>query len=51
MGAKWEVNAWVKAGFGYEYLEVYYGPSLWRALRAAARAKRAGAGCVKVEWR
>lgn len=52
MGWTWEVSAWVKPDpGGYTYEQVYAGESLVRALIAARRAKRAGAGCVKVEWR
>lgn len=51
MGARWEVSAWVRGAADYYYEQVYYGQSLPRALRAAVRAKRAGAGCVRVAWR
>ena len=52
MGWKWEVSAWVKPDQGgYTYEQVYAGPYLLGALRAARKAKKGGAGCVKVEWR
>lgn len=52
MGAKWEVSQWVKHDEGgYYYEQVYFDHSFWRAIHAAIKAKRAGAGCVKVEWR
>lgn len=53
MGWTWEVSAYVPdaspSGYGYE--QIYAGESAWRAIRAARAAKKAGAGCVKVEWR
>jgi hypothetical protein len=54
MGWTWEVRAFVKVKpdwGGYTYEQVYAGESLIRALTAARRAKRSGAGCVKIEWR
>lgn len=50
MGWTWEVNAWCGSGSGYEWVQVFAGESLVRALLAARKAKRT-AGCVKVEWR
>lgn len=52
MGCKWHISAWVKpdAG-GYTYVNVYQGDNPFAAFRAARKAKRSGAGCVKVEWR
>ena len=35
---------------GYAYEQVFYGNSLWRAVIAAVKAKRAGSGCVKVHY-
>ena len=57
MGSKYEVSAWVadepesttNVGYGWEY--VYGGDSLLRAILAAIASKRAGAGCVRLEWR
>jgi hypothetical protein len=52
MGWKWEVQQWVKQfPGGYDYEQVYAGQSLLAALRSACRAKRSGAGCVRLEWR
>lgn len=53
MGNRFEVYAYVPAATpeGYEYQQVHGGQRLLPALAAAYRAKRAGAGCVKVEWR
>lgn len=52
MGNTWEVHAWVKsAEGGYRYVETWRGQSLLGMIRAARKAKREGAGCVKVEWR
>ena len=51
MGWKWEVSAWVRAGSSYTYEQVYAGNSFVGAVRAAHKAKRGGAGCIKVEWR
>ena len=52
MGWKWEVSAWIKPDRGgYTYEQVYAGQSPLRALLAARKVKRDGAGCVKVEWR
>lgn len=62
MGWKWEVNAWVAgsadmtgttstSNVRYSFELVYAGESLVRALLAARKAKRGGAGMVKVEWR
>lgn len=56
MGGKWEVSEWTWAPdyLGerhYRYDSIYMGESLWRALWTMAKAKRRGAGCVKLEWR
>lgn len=51
MGCRWEVSVWQECEGGYAYRSVHQGQSLLRAAFAAFRAKRQGAGCVKVEWR
>ncbi|MEQ9418550.1 MAG: hypothetical protein RJQ08_13530 [Salinisphaeraceae bacterium] len=52
MGDTWVVLAWITDGNGgYRWHKCYRGESLLRAMAAAFTAKRAGAGCVKVEWR
>lgn len=51
MGWTWEVSAWTKGDGGYEYVTVYAGESLVRAVFAMCKAKRSGVGCVKLEWR
>lgn len=33
------------------YVEVYGGRSWFEAFKAARKAKREGAGCIKLEWR
>ncbi len=35
----------------WQYHEIYWGNSLGGALWAAYKAKRKGAGCVRLEWR
>lgn len=53
MGWPIYVLAWVKCPNDgkFYYQEVYGGKSWLAALRAAIKAKRSGAGCVKLEWR
>lgn len=51
MGNTWTVYAWDQGGQGWDYRMVHRGESALRAILAAVKAKRAGAGCVKVEWR
>ena len=54
MGHKWTVWAWVadnNVRGGYVWMDVWGGSSAVKAVWAAMRAKRSGAGCVKVEWR
>lgn len=52
MGYKFEVHAWVKPDRGGHTFEtVYGGGSLLRALAEARKARRQGAGMVKIEWR
>lgn len=56
MGTKYEVNAWVKTVNKpedepqYEWVNVYRGQNVFRAVVEATKAKRY-AGCVKLEWR
>jgi len=51
MGYPIYVYAWVKHDLGYQDKEVYAGKSWIKAIRAAIKAKRQGAGCIRVEWR
>lgn len=53
MGWKWEVSYWGPSNrsLGYEYYTAYYGPSLLAAIWAMIKCKRAGHGCIKLEWR
>lgn len=57
MGNRWTVSAWLPdqpGGYGpeqYGYVEVAAVQHLIVAAFAAWRAKRGGAGCVRVEWR
>jgi hypothetical protein len=53
MGNTWEVWAYVliSEDEGYGYTQAWRGQSAIRCIREAIKAKRAGAGCVKVEWR
>lgn len=56
MGWPIYVLAWVEIkkglpNLGYGYVEVYGGRSWIKAILAARKAKREGAGCVKLEWR
>lgn len=60
MGWKYEVHGWmlisiiVKDGVGkdnYNYMPFYQGQSLLHAIWAIRTAKKAGAGCVKLEIR
>lgn len=51
MGYRWEVWAYVPTDRGYAYQEVWQGQSALKCLRMFVKAKRGGAGCVKVEWR
>lgn len=54
MGNKWEVWAWMRqpnSKANYDWVPVYQGPSMCRALWVAWKSKRDGIGCVKVEWR
>ena len=53
MGNTWEVWSYdhISALEGYGYTQVWAGQSVIACIRAAIKAKRAGAGCVKVEWR
>lgn len=47
----WMVYAWTKKERGSVYVLVYSGELLLKALAAARKAKKAGCGCVKIEWR
>jgi hypothetical protein len=53
MGNTWVVLAWGRSESTgiYEDVEVYRGQSGVAAVWSAIKAKRAGYGCVKVEWR
>jgi hypothetical protein len=53
MGVKYEVDAWLYNARLHEwrYEEVYRGQSFIKAMYMLVRAKRHGAGCVKLEWR
>jgi len=53
MGNRWTVSSYVRPSGqgGYSYEQVYAGQSVFGALAATVRAKRSGAGCVKIEWR
>lgn len=53
MGNTWEVWSYVpnRDTGGYEYQQVWHGQSVFGCIHAAIKAKRGGAGCVKVEWR
>lgn len=57
MSYTWEVLAWQVIGDNGRddpdlgYVTVYHGESMVAAIRAARRAKRAGAGCVTIHWR
>ena len=54
MGWKYEVSEWwrdITDGKRWIYRQEYEGNSFFRAMRIMFRLKRAGAGCVKFEWR
>jgi hypothetical protein len=51
MGNKYEVNAWVKDGDGYKYIQKYSGEWLIVAFMIMVKSKQSGCGCVKLEWR
>ena len=54
MGNKYEVYEWwndITDGKGYCYRLEYGGESLVMAMITMLKLKRAGAGCVKLEWR
>ena len=51
MGNKWTVKKWVQFGDDYRYEDVYRGESAIVAFWRFYKAKRAGSGCVKIEWR
>lgn len=53
MGNTFEVWAFVvdRDFDGFEYVQTWSGNGLIRCLLAARRAKKSGAGRVKVEWR
>lgn len=51
MGWKYEVLAWIEhPDGGYYNKTVYTGQSLFGAIRAMRKAKKAS-GCVRLEWR
>ena len=51
MGNMWEVSVWMQGNAEGYYVTTYHGESLPEAIAEMLRAKRAGAGCVKLEWR
>jgi hypothetical protein len=53
MGNRFEVWAFVKNDEfdEFDYVAAWRGESAFRCIWEAIKAKRAGAGCVKVEWR
>lgn len=51
MGTKYEVNAWICENDEYRYDQKYAGEWLIVALLVSWKLKRAGCGCVKIEWR
>lgn len=52
MGHEYEVYSWKKNwNDEYEYAEVYKGDSYRQALKVMRSEKKAGVGCVKLEWR
>jgi len=53
MGGKYTVAIWGDHYLdkNYSYLTTYCGQSAFAAVIALVRAKRAGYGCVKFEWR
>lgn len=48
---KWVLKDIMRPAEGYHYEEVYGGCNWFKAIRAAIKAKRQGAGCVRIEWR
>ncbi len=50
MGWKYEVQAYLATDEGYEYVTVYEGQSLIKAILAMRKAKKVS-GCVKLAWR
>ena len=57
MGFGFEVNAWVEVYKeprvypDYEWKYMYSGGSFLKALWVMIKARKAGSGCVKLEWR
>jgi hypothetical protein len=53
MGWKYEVNVWESAvGSGHYYwLQIYAGPSLFKAIKTMWWCKRQGWKCIKLEYR
>ena len=58
MGNKYTVSEWrfddggrTPGGGEYGYYMVWQGESFIRALLVTWKSKRAGCGCVKIEWR
>ena len=57
MWYKYEVYSWVKNPLStednvmYQYVEVYRGESLLKALFVMVMQRRIGVSCVKLEWR
>lgn len=51
MGWTWEVNVWSFENGQVCWAPVYAGESLLVAIFAMWKSKRAGFGCIKLEWR
>lgn len=51
MGNTWEVSVWMQGNAEWDYVTCYRGESLLEAIEEMVKAKRAGGGCVKLEWR
>ncbi len=56
MGNKYEVYYWIKMTFvpsdsEYDYLKIYSGNSLLKAIWTIIKSKKLGIGCVKFEIR
>ena len=57
MGHRWTIEVWApevkdaRFGYGYKYRIWWDGESIITAICKLYTAKRAGFGCVKLEWR
>ena len=55
MGYKYKVEIFdpieYSGGWGFSWADLYYGNSLFQALKSARKAKKATNGAIRITWR